>query len=183
MASQRTPKVVKSGVIPNWSYRTAVESSSGTSTQPPLQLTALLHRSSGPVLVSTSNALRILACTAAGSVAQPLTCLRVVLDVGTYDSRFSPLPCDNQPFCDTGYVRAGWSGMMTYTGGGVPDFSSAAPRLTLFQAPDAGAWFRPHHDHPQRAQIRRISASVWLWVQITCICGAIWHLRASWSRY
>ena len=72
-----------------------------------LQLTALLHRSSGPVLVSTSNALRILACTAAGSVAQPLTWLRVVLDVGTYDSRFSPLPCDNQPFCDTGYVRAG----------------------------------------------------------------------------
>ena len=104
-----------------------------------LRLTALLHRSSGPVLVSTSNALRILACTAAGSVAQPLTCLRVVLDVGTYDSRFSPLPCDNQPCCDTGYVRAGWSGMRTYARRGVPAFLSVAPRLTLFQAPDVGA--------------------------------------------
>ena len=62
-----------------------------------LRLTALLHRSSGPVLVSTSSTLRILACTAADSLAQPLTCLRVVLDAGTYDSRFSSLPYDNQP--------------------------------------------------------------------------------------
>ena len=72
-----------------------------------LQLTALLHRSSGPVLVSTSSALRILAFTAAGSLAQPLTCLRVDLDAGTYDSWLSPLPCDDEPCCDTGYVRAG----------------------------------------------------------------------------
>ena len=104
-----------------------------------LRLTALLHRSSGPVLVSTSSALRILACTAAGLLVQLLTCLRVGLDAGTHDSWLSSLPCDNQPCCDTGYVRAGWSGMRTYARRGVPAFLSVAPRLTLFQAPDVGA--------------------------------------------